>query len=73
MGGAMIHPDEDALVTALDGTNLGVTVDLDDETVRLVIGELAEIDLTDGAALKFAEQITAAVAVLRRGDDPPAP
>ena len=64
----MTNPDEDSLVTTLDGTQLDVTVDQDLQVVRLLIGESAVIDLTYVSALKFAEQIKTAVGAPPRGD-----
>ena len=52
--------DEDALVTAVDGRTLDVSIDLDAELVRLIIESATFVDLTPGGAQALAEQLSAA-------------
>ena len=59
------QPDDDALVTSLDGkVVLDVTVDLAMEVVTLVLGILGAVDLSPRGARELAKQLQVAADVV---------
>jgi hypothetical protein len=62
------RPDDDPLVTTLDGRMLDVTIDVQAETVTLTGWALGEVTLTPAGAIEYAQQIAAAARALQEGD-----
>jgi hypothetical protein len=57
------HPEEDALITSLDGKQLDVMIDIDQEIVTMVIDGLGQVALTPQGARRFADQLVSATGV----------
>lgn len=62
----MSKPDEDALVTALDGRRLDVSINAEEETVLLIVEPLGRVELTPNGARAYAAVLVAAADVVQR-------
>ena len=62
----MSKPDEDALVTALDGRRLDVSINAEEETVLLIVEALGSVELTPSGARAYAAVMVAAADVVQR-------
>jgi hypothetical protein len=62
----MSKPDDDALVTALDGRRLDVSINVEAETVVLNVEALDRVELTPNGARAYAAVLIAAADVVQR-------
>jgi hypothetical protein len=62
----MSKPDDDALVTALDGRRLDVSINVEAETVVLNVEALDRVELTPNGARAYAAVLVAAADVVQR-------
>ena len=61
-----MHPEDDALVTAMDGRRLDVRIDIERELVQLTVEGTTLVELTPSGARSLAAELRGAAGLAER-------